>query len=104
MGIVELTCPLDSRQHLESSHCQKQQKSEYLQLLAELDRLNIANYYSTVEVSTLAKSMCRNYESLKFQALRSPNTVTPIFHTTCRERCTHMLHYPKISKNLPTIY
>ena len=25
MGIIELTCPLDSRQHLESAHCQKQQ-------------------------------------------------------------------------------
>ena len=51
MGIIELTCPLDSRQHLESAHCRKQQKPEYLQLLSELDRLNIANHYSTVEVS-----------------------------------------------------
>ena len=47
MGIIELTCPLDSCQHLESAHCQKQQKPTYLQLLAELDRLNIANYYGS---------------------------------------------------------
>ena len=52
-GIIELTCPLGSRQYLESAHCRKQQKPEYLQLLAELDCLNIANYYSTVEVSVL---------------------------------------------------
>ena len=65
MGIIELTCPLDSRQHLESAHCRKQQKPEYLQLLAELDRLNIANYYSTVEVSVLCHYLPDPVNALK---------------------------------------
>jgi len=37
--LLELTCPLDSYQHLESSRNRKQAKVEYLQLLAEFDRL-----------------------------------------------------------------
>jgi len=53
MGIIELTCPLDSQQHIECAHCRKQQKPEYLQLFAELDWLNISNFYSIVEVSVL---------------------------------------------------
>ena len=65
MGIIELTCPLDSRQHLESAHCRKQQKPKYLQLLAELDRLNIANYYSTVEVSVLGHYLSDSVNALK---------------------------------------
>jgi len=32
--------------------------------------------------------------------LLSPNTVTTIFHTTFRERCNHILHYPKFSKKI----
>jgi len=46
------------------------------------------------------KGMCGNYESLNSKALPSPNTVTKMFHTTFRGRCNHILHYPKISKNL----
>ena len=65
MGIIELTCPLDSQQHLESAHCRKQQKPEYLQLLAELDRLNIANNYSTVEVSVLGHYLPDSVNALK---------------------------------------
>ena len=53
MGIIELTCPLDSQHHIESACHRKQQKTEYLQLLAELDRPNVSNFYSTVEVSVL---------------------------------------------------
>ena len=53
MGIIELTCPLDSIHHLESAHNRKLYKPEYVQLLAELDRLKIPHCYRTVEVSVL---------------------------------------------------
>jgi len=61
MGITELTCPLDSQQHIESAHCQK---PEYLQLLAKLDRLNISNFYSTVEVSVLGHYLLDSINTL----------------------------------------
>ena len=41
--LQELTCPLDSGQHIQAACDRKQDKVEYLQLLAELDRLNISN-------------------------------------------------------------
>ena len=65
MDIIELTGPLDSRQHLESAQCRKQQKPGYLQLLAELDRLNITNYYSTVEVSVFGHYLPDSVNALK---------------------------------------
>jgi len=43
--LLELTCPLDSTYHIQSTRDRKQNKVEYLQLLAEFDRLTIANYY-----------------------------------------------------------
>ena len=51
--IMELTCPLDSEHHLKEARIRKQNKVEYLQLLAEFDRLNIVNRYETVEISVL---------------------------------------------------
>ena len=41
IALLELTCPLDSIHHLESARSRKQNKLEYQQLLADLDRLNI---------------------------------------------------------------
>ena len=49
--MLELTCPLDSAHHLESARNRKQSKVEYLQLLAEFDRLSISSYYETIEIS-----------------------------------------------------
>ena len=51
--LLELTCPLDSGQHIQAARDRKQNKVEYLQLLAELDRLNISNYYETIEITVL---------------------------------------------------
>jgi len=51
--LLELTCPLDSVHHLESARSRKQNKLEYQQLLADLDRLNITTYYETLEISIL---------------------------------------------------
>ena len=51
--LVELTCPLDSNHHLSQAWSRKQSKVEYQQILAELDRLGISNYYETIEISVL---------------------------------------------------
>ena len=53
IALLELTCPLDSVHLLESARSRKQNKLEYQQLLADLDRLNITNYYETLEISVL---------------------------------------------------
>ena len=47
IALLELTCPLDSEHHPQSARLCKQNKVEYQQLLAELDRLNVSNYYET---------------------------------------------------------
>ena len=47
---MELTCPLDSEHHLKEARIRKQNKVEYLQLLAEFDRVN---RYETIEISVL---------------------------------------------------
>ena len=39
--------------HIMSARSRKQNKPDYLQLLAELDRLQISNYYETLEISVL---------------------------------------------------
>ena len=48
--LLELTCPLDSSQHIQAARDRKQNK---VQLLAEFDRLNISNYYDTIEIFVL---------------------------------------------------
>ena len=53
VAMLELTCPLDSVHHLESAQNRKQSKVEYLQLLAEFDRLNFSSNYETIKISTL---------------------------------------------------
>ena len=40
-------------------------KPEYLQLLAELERLNISNFYSTVEVNVLGYYLLDSVNALK---------------------------------------
>jgi len=65
MGIIELTCPLDSSQHLESAHTRKQFKPEYVQLLAELDQLMISHCYRTVEFSVLGHFLPNSIFAIK---------------------------------------
>jgi len=65
MGILELTCPLDLEHHLESAHDQKQKKTEYIQILAELDRLNILHCYSTIEISVLGHFKPHSIKAIK---------------------------------------
>jgi len=40
-----------------TAHSQKQSKVEYLQLLAQFDHLKIPNYYETVEIMVLCRSL-----------------------------------------------
>ena len=51
--LLELTCPLDSIQHLQSARDRKQTKEDYLQILSELDRLGTPCYYNAIEISVL---------------------------------------------------
>ena len=53
MTLLELTCPMDSAQHIQAARNRKQNEVEYLQLLAEFDCRNIPNYYETIEISVL---------------------------------------------------
>ena len=58
--LLELTCPLDSIHHIQSARDRKQNKAEYLQLLAEFDRLNI----DAIEIIVLGHfemSLVRNF-------------------------------------------
>ena len=62
--LLELTCPLDSIHHIQSARNRKQSKTEYLQLLAEFDRLNIANYYDTIEITVLGHFQVSSIKNL----------------------------------------
>jgi len=53
VALLELTCPLDTFQNLQSARDRKQSKEEYLQILSELDRLGISSHYDTIELSVL---------------------------------------------------
>ena len=64
IALLELTCPLDSNQHLEAARGHKQSKQEYLQILSELDRLGIPSNYDTVEISVLGHYLPSTLPSL----------------------------------------
>ena len=68
--LFELTCPLDSAHHLEQARSCKQNKVEYHQILTELDRLNVTNFYETLEISVLGHyrqfSATKTYNVLHF--------------------------------------
>ena len=51
MMLFEFTCPLDSTNHLEQARTRNRVSPD--RLLSELDRLDIPNYYETLEISLL---------------------------------------------------
>ena len=55
---------LDSIHHIQSARSRKQNKTDYLQLLAEFDRLNIANYYETIEITVLGHYQVSSIQNL----------------------------------------
>ena len=64
VALLELTCPLDSMQHLESARDRKQSKEEYLQILSELDRMGVPSHYDTIELSVLGHYLPSTLTSL----------------------------------------
>ena len=64
IALLELTCPLDSIHHIQSARSRKQNKTDYLQLLAEFDRLTIANYYETIEITVLGHYQVSSIQNL----------------------------------------
>ena len=53
MALLELTCPLDSIEHLKSARDRKQGKREYQELQSEFDCQGIPCFYDTIEISVL---------------------------------------------------
>ena len=82
--LLELTCPLDSIQHLESARDQKQSKEDYLQILSELDRLGTACYYNTIGISVLGHYLQSSLSSL-CNALGYIQRTTVISQSQCRK-------------------
>ena len=63
--MMELTCPLDSVEHLQSARERKQGKQEYLMIQSELHRLGVECSYSTIEVSVLGHYLTSSLSSLQ---------------------------------------
>ena len=65
LAMLELTCPLDSADNLNSARERKQGKKEYLQIQSELDRLGVSCFYSTIELSVLGHYLTSSLSSLQ---------------------------------------
>jgi len=52
ISLLELTCPFNSSADLTAAHHRKAQKPEYLQIVAELDRLGFSCEYHAVEIGS----------------------------------------------------
>jgi len=65
VAMMELTCPLDSVERLQSARDYKQGKQEYLMIQSELHRLGVDCSYSTVEVSVLGHYLTSSLSSLQ---------------------------------------
>ena len=53
VSLLELTCLFNSRADLSAARERQQEKPEYQQIVAELDRLGIVCHYDTVEIGCL---------------------------------------------------
>ncbi|XP_065907873.1 uncharacterized protein [Dysidea avara] len=63
--LLELTCPFNSRADLSAARERKQEKPEYLQIIAELDRLGFVSHYHTVEIGCLGHYLTETVTSMK---------------------------------------
>ena len=82
--LFELTCPLDSFQHLESARDRKQSKGEYLQILSELDRLGTTSQYDTIEISVLGHYLPSSLSALC-------RVVNMFNHSVMKSQCRRLL-------------
>ena len=64
VALLELPCPLDSMQHLESVRDHKQSKEEYLQILPELDHMEVSSRYDTIEFNVFGHYLPSTLTSL----------------------------------------
>ena len=63
--MLEFTCRLDSTGHLEAARDRKQGKTEYLEIVSELQRLGVNSHYETLELSVLGHYLPSSLVSLK---------------------------------------
>jgi len=78
---MELTCPLDSVENLQSAREPKQEKREYLEIQSELDRLGVSCKvscsYNTIELSVLGHYLTSSLSSLQSRInFITENTIT----------------------------
>jgi len=100
--ITELTCPLDSIQHIESARNRKLFKPEYVQLLAELDCLNISHCYRTVEISVVGHFQPSSISTIK-DVVNFTQQVLPFSKGNARELLNGMAN-PSISASQRIFY
>ena len=63
--LLELTCPFNSHADLSAARECKQKKSEYLQIVAELDCLGFVSLYHTIEIGCLGHHLMEIVKSMK---------------------------------------
>ena len=68
--LIQSIIVLGRKEYFEQGRSRKQNKAEYLQILSELDRLNVTNFYETLEISVLGHfqqfSVTNTYNVLHF--------------------------------------
>ena len=64
VSLLELTYPFNSRADLSAARERKQEKPEYQQIVAELDRLGFLSYYYTVEIGCLGHYLKETVSSM----------------------------------------
>ena len=85
VAVLELTCPLDSVQNLESDSARecKQGKNEYQEIQSEFDRLGVRCFYSTIELSVLGHYLSPSLSSFP-NCTNFVDETTMISKSSCR--------------------
>ena len=65
VSLLKLTCPLNYRAHLSAAQERKQEKPEYQQIVAQLDRLGFGSHYYTIEIGCLGHYLKETVSSMK---------------------------------------
>ena len=82
VAMLELTCPLESVQNLESAREPKQGKKEYQEIQSEFYRLGVCCFYSTIELSVSGHYLSPSLSSL--QTINFVDETTMISKSSCR--------------------
>jgi len=65
VSLLEVTCPFNYHTDLSAACEHKQRKSEYLQIVAELDHLGFVSQYYTIEIGCLGHYLMETVTSMK---------------------------------------